>query len=83
MEKQEERTKKRKKEENKIVKRCSQQGAWLWYLCIVGDIEAQTDQAGFKLFGAQRAGVVLGWVWQASVRWGVGGATGHAGVSVQ
>ncbi len=35
---------------------------WCWcvYLCIVPDIEAQTDKAGFELLSAQSARVVLG-----------------------
>lgn len=34
--------------------------ATLRYLCIVGDIEAQADQAGLELLRAQSARVVLG-----------------------
>lgn len=30
------------------------------YLCVVADIEAQTDKAGFEFLGAQRARVILG-----------------------
>lgn len=29
------------------------------YLCVVPDIEAQTDKAGFEFFSAQRARVIL------------------------
>lgn len=46
------------------------------YLCIVGDIEAQADQAGLELLRAQSARVVLGGQCQARRR--SGGATGHA-----
>lgn len=54
--------------------------ATLRYLCIVGDIEAQADQAGLELLRAQSARVVLGELCggagpgEASE----GGATGHA-----
>lgn len=37
-----------------------ERGDTIKYLCIVGDIEAQADQAGLELFCAQSARVVLG-----------------------
>lgn len=58
--------------------------ATLKYLCIVGDIEAQADQAGLELLRAQSARVVLGC--GGPVPGEASGATGHAathtGVSV-
>lgn len=46
------------------------------YLCIVGDIESQADQAGLELFSAQSARVVLGC--GRPVPGEASGATGHA-----
>lgn len=46
------------------------------YLCIVGDIEAQADQAGLELLRAQSARVVLGC--GRPVPGEASGATGHA-----
>lgn len=56
--------------------------ATLKYLCIVGDIVAQADQAGLELLRAQSARVVLGGL-RGGGRVGPGeasegGATGHA-----
>lgn len=57
--------------------------ATIKYLCIVGDIEAQADQAGLELLRAQSARVVLGlWERQARRRGATGHAATHTAVSV-
>lgn len=69
------------KQKERPVKRLAVGARCAKYLCVVGDIEAQADQAGLELLRAQRARVVLGCGGEAIARPGVRGgrgATGHA-----
>lgn len=54
----------KREQKNKTKREVNDRTPWLVlvcvYLCVVPDIEAQTDKAGFELLGAQRARVILG-----------------------